>query len=101
MSSVANITLVDGPAQISRESGKRRVVVGANVEGRDLAGFVTEVQQRIDSDIQLPAGYYFVYGGQFENMERAMATLSVIVPLTMLPSSSCCSCCSIPSNWQG
>jgi cobalt-zinc-cadmium resistance protein CzcA len=83
MSSVANIALVDGPAQISRESGKRRVVVGANVEGRDLAGFVTEVQQRIDSDIQLPDGYYFKYGGQFENMERAMATLSVIVPITI------------------
>ena len=83
VSSIANITLVDGPAQISRESGKRRVVVGANVDGRDLAGFVTEVQQRIGSDIQLPAGYYFLYGGQFENMERAMATLSVIVPLTI------------------
>ena len=83
LSSIANITLVDGPAQISRESGKRRVVVGANVEGRDLAGFVAEVQQRIDSDIQLPDGYYFKYGGQFENMERAMATLSVIVPLTI------------------
>ena len=84
LSSVASIALVDGPAQISRESGKRRVVVGANVEGRDLAGFVTEVQQRIDSVIQLPEGYYFKYGGQFENMERAMATLSVIVPLTIV-----------------
>lgn len=83
LSSVANMALVDGPAQISRESGKRRVVVGANVEGRDLAGFVSEVQQRIDSDIQLPEGYYFKYGGQFENMERAMATLAVIVPLTI------------------
>jgi len=84
LSSVASIALIDGPAQISRESGKRRVVVGANVEGRDLAGFVTEVQQRIDSEIQLPEGYYFKYGGQFENMERAMATLAVIVPLTIL-----------------
>lgn len=84
LSSVASMALVDGPAQISRESGKRRVVVGANVEGRDLAGFVTEVQQRIASDIQLPEGYYFKYGGQFENMERAMATLSIIVPLTIV-----------------
>jgi len=83
LSSVASIKLVDGPAQISREGGKRRVVVGANVEGRDLAGFVAEVQQRIDQDIKLPEGYYFEYGGQFENMERAMATLSVIVPLTI------------------
>ena len=84
LSSVASIALIDGPAQISRESGKRRVVVGANVEGRDLAGFVTEVQQRIDSDIQLPEGYYFKYGGQFENMERAMSTLAIIVPLTIV-----------------
>ena len=84
LSSVASIALIDGPAQISRESGKRRVVVGANVEGRDLAGFVTEVQQRIDSDIQLPEGYYFKFGGQFENMERAMATLAIIVPLTIV-----------------
>ncbi|WP_375184183.1 efflux RND transporter permease subunit [Aquabacterium sp.] len=83
LSSVASIKLVDGPAQISREGGKRRVVVGANVEGRDLAGFVAEVQQRINQDIKLPEGYYFEYGGQFENMERAMATLSVIVPLTI------------------
>ena len=84
LSSVASIALIDGPAQISRESGKRRVVVGANVEGRDLAGFVTEVQQRIDNEVQLPEGYYFKYGGQFENMERAMATLAIIVPLTIV-----------------
>lgn len=84
LSSVASIKLVDGPAQISRESGKRRVVVGANVEGRDLAGFVAEVQQRIATDVKVPEGYHFVYGGQFENMERAMETLSVIVPLTIV-----------------
>ena len=83
LSSVARIELVDGPAQISREGGKRRVVVGANVEGRDLGGFVTEVQQRIDKEVQLPDGYYFKYGGQFENMERAMGTLQLIVPLTI------------------
>lgn len=83
LSSLATIKLVDGPAQISREGGKRRVVVGANVEGRDLAGFVAEVQQRMDKEIKVPEGYYFEYGGQFENMERAMETLSVIVPLTI------------------
>ncbi len=83
LSTVANIALMDGPAQISRESGKRRVVVGANVEGRDLGGFVSEVQQRIEREVQLPEGYYFKYGGQFENMERAMDTLSLIVPLTI------------------
>ncbi len=84
LSSLASIQLLDGPAQISRESGKRRVVVGANVEGRDLAGFVTEVQQRIDQEVKLPESYYFVYGGQFENMERAMGTLAIIVPLTIV-----------------
>ena len=84
LNSVARIELVDGPAQISREGGKRRVVVGANVEGRDLGGFVTEVQRRIDKEVQLPDGYYFKYGGQFENMERAMGTLQVIVPLTIV-----------------
>ncbi len=83
LSSLARIELVDGPAQISRESGKRRVVVGANVEGRDLAGFVAEVQQRLDAEVRLPEGYRFVYGGQFENMERAMGTLAIIVPLTI------------------
>ncbi len=83
LASVASIRLVDGPAQISRESGKRRVVVGANVEGRDLAGFVDEVQRRIDAGVRVPEGYHFVYGGQFENMQRAMSTLAVIVPLTV------------------
>jgi cobalt-zinc-cadmium resistance protein CzcA len=83
LNSLARIELVDGPAQISREKGKRRVVVGSNVEGRDLAGFVEEVQQRLAKEVQLPEGYTFVYGGQFENMERAMGTLSVIVPLTI------------------
>jgi cobalt-zinc-cadmium resistance protein CzcA len=83
LSSLARIELVDGPAQISREGGKRRVVVGANVEERDLAGFVAEVQQRLDAEVKLPEGYRFVYGGQFENMERAMGTLSIIVPLTV------------------
>ena len=80
---VADINVVDGPAQISREFAKRRVVVGANVHERDLGGFVAEVQERVAKEIKLPTGYYFVWGGQFENMERAMATLSVIVPITI------------------
>lgn len=80
---VADINVVDGPAQISREFAKRRVVVGANVHERDLGGFVAEVQERVAKEIKLPSGYYFVWGGQFENMERAMSTLSIIVPLTI------------------
>jgi cobalt-zinc-cadmium resistance protein CzcA len=58
-------------------------VVAANVEGRDLAGFVDEVRAAIAAQVKVPAGYTFVYGGQFENMERAMGTLAVIVPLTI------------------
>jgi cobalt-zinc-cadmium resistance protein CzcA len=83
LSALAKIEVRDGPAQISRESAKRRVVVGANVEGRDLGGFVAEVQQRLEREVKLPEGYYFVYGGQFENMQRAMGTLAIIVPITI------------------
>ncbi|MEY2809081.1 MAG: hypothetical protein RLZ66_592 [Pseudomonadota bacterium] len=83
LSALASIELRDGPAQISRESAKRRVVVGANVEGRDLGGFVREVEQRMAQDIKLPEGFEVKFGGQFENMQRAMSTLSVIVPITI------------------
>lgn len=83
LSAVADIDLVDSPPTISREMGKRRVVVGANVKDRDLGGFVAEVQQKVDEQVQLPEGYYLSWGGQFENMERALGTLSVIVPLTV------------------
>ena len=83
LQTIANIQLKDGPAQISRESAKRRVVVGANVEGRDLGGFVSEVQTRMNQEIKLPEGFNVFYGGQFENMERAMRPLSLIVPITI------------------
>ena len=83
LSAVAEISLVDSPPTISREMGKRRVVVGANVSGRDLGGFVAEVQQKVAEQVKMPEGYYLSWGGQFENMERAMATLAVIVPLTI------------------
>ncbi len=80
---VAQITLGDGPAQVSREGGKRRLVVGVNVQGRDLGGFVAEAQARIDRQVQLPSGYYLSWGGQFENMERAIERLSLIIPITI------------------
>jgi cobalt-zinc-cadmium resistance protein CzcA len=83
LSAVADIKVVDGPAIISREYAKRRVVIGVNVHGRDIAGFVAELQERTAKEVKLPPAYYFVWGGQFENMERAMETLSVIVPLTI------------------
>ncbi len=80
---VADLRVIDGPAQISREFAKRRVVVGANVHERDLGGFVEEIQERVAEEVNLPTGYYFEWGGQFENMERAMGTLSIIVPITI------------------
>lgn len=83
LNAIADIQVVDGPAIISREFAKRRVVVGVNVHERDMGGFVAELQERTAKEIKLPPGYYFVWGGQFENMERAMATLSIIVPVTL------------------
>jgi cobalt-zinc-cadmium resistance protein CzcA len=80
---LASIRLVDGPAQISREMAKRRIVIGANVRGRDLGGFVAEIQQAIAQGVQLPEGYSLKWGGQFENLERAMKRLMVIIPLTI------------------
>jgi cobalt-zinc-cadmium resistance protein CzcA len=84
LESVATIKVVDSPPMINRELGKRRVVVGSNVVDRDLGGFVAEVQQRVEAEVKLPEGYYFSWGGQFENMQRAMGTLMVIVPLTVV-----------------
>ncbi len=81
---VAALKLADGPAQVSRESAKRRLVIGTNVKGRDLGGFVAEAQARIQREVNLPAGYELAWGGQFENMQRAMDRLMVIVPLTIL-----------------
>ncbi len=80
---VASIRVVDGPAQISRELGKRRIVIGVNVKGRDLGGFVAELQQKVDGQIKLPEGYYFEWGGQFQNLERALGHLKVIIPITI------------------
>ena len=81
---LAEISIVEGPAQISRESGKRRLVVGVNVQGRDLGGFVQEAQAKIASNVELPVGYTLQWGGQFENMQRAMERLIIIIPLTIL-----------------
>ena len=81
---LADIQVVDGPSQISRESGKRRLVVGVNVEGRDLGGFVQEAQDKIAKQVSLPQGYTLDWGGQFENMQRAMTRLMVIIPVTIL-----------------
>jgi cobalt-zinc-cadmium resistance protein CzcA len=83
LENLANIQVLDGPAQISREKAKRRIVVGVNVVGRDLGGFVAELQQTVDKKIKLQPGYYLEWGGQFQNMERAMGHLKIIVPVTI------------------
>ncbi len=80
---IAQIELVDGPSQISRESGKRRLVVGVNVQGRDLGGFVSEAQKKLAQQVTLPQGYTIDWGGQFENMQRAMSRLMIIIPITI------------------
>jgi heavy metal efflux system protein len=80
---VAVLRLLDGPPQIAREDGKRRLVIGANVQDRDLGSFVAEAQTRIAAEVPLPSGYYLEWGGQFENMERAIKRLSLIIPLTI------------------
>ncbi len=80
---LADITLSDGPSQISREMGKRRIVVGINVRDRDLGSFVTELQKAIASQVKLPEAYYLEWGGQFQNMERAKTHLKVIIPITI------------------
>jgi cobalt-zinc-cadmium resistance protein CzcA len=83
LGSLASIEVKEGPAQISREMGKRRIVVGVNVKNRDLGGFVSELQSKIEEKLKLPQGFYLQYGGQFENMQRALGHLSVIVPITV------------------
>jgi cobalt-zinc-cadmium resistance protein CzcA len=80
---VASLTLAPGPNQISRENGKRRLVVSANVRGRDLGGFVAEVQQRISDEIRLPSGYWLSYGGTFEQLQSATQRLTLLVPMTL------------------
>ena len=85
LAQIASVKLVEGPMQISRENGMRRVVVEANVRGRDLGGFVGEVQTSLAPLWKrLPAGYFVELGGQFENQRRAMRQLAIVVPIVLL-----------------
>lgn len=77
---IARFETSEGPNQISRENGKRRVVVTANVRGRDIASMVAEAQSKVASEIRLPSGYWLSWGGQFENLEAARQRLMVVVP---------------------
>jgi cobalt-zinc-cadmium resistance protein CzcA len=83
LSSVARIQTGEGPNQISRENGSRRMVVQANVRGRDLGGFVTDAQRQV-SEIELPAGVYLDWGGQFENLKRAEQRFGLVIPVVFV-----------------
>ncbi len=84
LSAVADIEIGPGPNQISRENGKRRVVVTANVRDRDLGSFVGQVQQEVADKVKLPAGYWIGWGGQFEQLAKASQRLAVVVPVALL-----------------
>ncbi|MDH7574997.1 MAG: CusA/CzcA family heavy metal efflux RND transporter [Candidatus Saccharicenans sp.] len=81
---LARIQEVEGPAQISREAGFRRIGLEVNISGRDLGSFVAEARERISRQVSLPPGYRLEWGGQFENQQRAMRRLAIIVPITLL-----------------
>jgi cobalt-zinc-cadmium resistance protein CzcA len=83
LSEVVEIELVSSPNRISRENGQRRVVVSANVRGRDLGSFVAEVREAISNQVELPPGYFVEYGGTFEQLESASQRLSLVVPATL------------------
>ena len=80
---VASVSLEAGPPQIRRDDVQRRVVIQANVDGRDMGGLVAELRERIHSEIKMPAGYSVVFGGQFENQQRAQKRLMIVVPLSL------------------
>ncbi len=80
---VAQVAIESGPPQIRRDDVQRRVVIQANVDGRDMGGLVSELRERISSEIDLPSGYSIVFGGQFDNQQRAQARLMIVVPLSL------------------
>ncbi|MCB9255673.1 MAG: CusA/CzcA family heavy metal efflux RND transporter [Chitinophagales bacterium] len=83
LNSVANVDLIDAPMQVSRENTNRRIVIGVNVGNTDVESLVEKIQTELDAKVQLPTGYYFTYGGQFENLKAANARLSIAVPMAL------------------
>ena len=81
---IASFDMAPGPNQMSREQGKRRVVVTANVRGRDIGSFVAEAQQRIQAEVKVPPGYWTTWGGQFENLQAAAKRLQVVIPASLI-----------------
>ena len=84
LAQLADIELSVGPNQISRENGKRRAVITANVRGRDLGSFIAELRAKVDAEVELPEGYYVEYGGTFEQLQSAATRLQIVVPLALL-----------------
>ncbi len=84
LTSLVSLERVEGPVAIQRERGKRMAVVVANVSGRDLVGFVNEARTRVAAEIELPTGYYYEWGGEFENQQRAATRLSIVVPVALV-----------------
>lgn len=83
LNQLADIKIIDAPAQVSRENGKRRVYVGFNVRGRDVESLVEEIQAKLDKNLKLPPGYYITYGGQFQNLKEANSRLAISVPIAL------------------
>ncbi|MEH6463341.1 MAG: CusA/CzcA family heavy metal efflux RND transporter [Shewanella psychromarinicola] len=81
---LATLELINGANQINRENGKRRIVVTANVRGRDLGGFVQDIQQAVTANVDIPAGYWIEYGGTYQKLQSASKRLSIVVPVTLL-----------------
>lgn len=84
VSEVASINLVNGPLQINRDAAKRRIVIGVNVRGADIQKVVEDISATLDKNVKLKPGYYFEYGGQFENLQNAINTLLVVIPVSLL-----------------
>jgi len=84
LNQLANVSIKDGPNQIQREDAKRRIVVGFNVNGRDVQSIVSELQTEVSEKIKFPAGYYITYGGTFENLQKAKNRLMIAVPVSLL-----------------
>jgi len=83
LSSIVKMERVEGPVSVNREKGKRMAVAIANVEGRDLVGFVEEAKRRVAEQVKLPTGFYLEWGGEFENQQRAARRLSIVVPVAI------------------
>lgn len=84
VSEVASIELVNGPLQINRDATKRRVVIGVNVRDADIQQVVSQISESLDKNVKLKPGYYFEYGGQFENLQNAISTLTVVIPIALM-----------------